>query len=73
MSVSVNSIVLKASQLSRESSKKTITGRHSAVRRFINVHGFEHQMRRHLSQRQPSEMEEIATDFVCVTWEKLQM
>ena len=27
----------------------------------------------HLSQRQPSEMEEIATDFIHVTWEKLQM
>ena len=27
----------------------------------------------HLSQCQPSEMEEIATDFVCVTREKLQM
>ena len=26
-----------------------------------------------LSQHQPSEMEEIATDFVCVTHEKLQM
>ena len=32
-----------------------------------------HQMGTHLSQHQPSEMEEIAADFVCVTWEKLQM
>ena len=32
-----------------------------------------HQMGTHLSQCQPSEMEEIATDFVCVTREKLQM
>ena len=27
----------------------------------------------HLSQCQPSEVEEIATDFICVTHEKLQM
>ena len=32
-----------------------------------------HQMGTHLSQRQLSEMEEIAADVVCVTWEKLQM
>ena len=30
---------------------------------FINVHGFMHQMGTHLSQHQPSEMEEIATDL----------
>ena len=73
MAVSVNSIVLKASQLSREFREKSMTARHSAVRRFINVHGFVHQMGTHLSQHQPSEMEEIAVDFVHVTWEKLQM
>ena len=73
MAVSVNSIVLKASQLSREFREKSMTARHSAVRRFINVHGFMHRMGTHLSQRQPSEMEEIATDFVRVTREKLQM
>ena len=32
-----------------------------------------HRMGTHLSQCQPSEMEEIATDFICVTHEKLQM
>ena len=73
MAVSVNSIVLKASQLSREFREKSITARHSAMRRFINVHGFMHWMGTHLSQHQPSEMEEIAADFICVTWEKLQM
>ena len=73
MAVSVNSIVLKASQLSREFREKSMIVRHSAVRRFINVHGFVHQMGTHLSQRQPSEMEEIATDFIRVTREKLQM
>ena len=73
MAVSVNSIVLKALQLSREFREKTITARHSAVHRFINVHGFAHQMGTHLSQHQPSEMEEIAADFICVTQEKLQM
>ena len=73
MSVSVNSIVLKASQLSREFREKSMTARHSAIHRFINVHGFVHQMGTHLSQRQPSEMEEIAADFVRVTREKLQM
>ena len=73
MAVSVNSIVLKASQLSREFREKSITTRHSVMRHFINVHGFMHRMGTHLSQHQPSEMEEIATDFVCVTWEKLQM
>ena len=73
MAVSVNSIVLKASQLSREFREKTITARHSAMHRFINVHGFVHQMGTHLSQRQPSEMEEIAADFICVKQEKLQM
>ena len=73
MAVSVNSVVLKASQLSREFREKSITARHSAVHRFINVHGFMHQMGTHLSQCQPSEMEEIAADFVRVTWEKLQM
>ena len=41
--------------------------------RFINVHGFVHRMETHLSQHQPSEIEEIAADFVCVTREKLQM
>ena len=73
MAVSVNSIVLKASQLSREFREKSITARHSAVRRSINVHGFMHQMGTHLSQHQPSEIEEIVADFVCVTQEKLQM
>ena len=73
MAVSVNSIILKASQLSREFREKTYTARHSAVCRFINVHGFVHQMGTHLSQHQPSEMEEIAADFICVTCEKLQM
>ena len=73
MAVSVNSIVLKVSQLSREFREKSMTARHSAVRRFINVHGFVHRMGTHLSQRQPSEMEEIAADFICVTREKLQM
>ena len=32
-----------------------------------------HRMGTHLSQRQPSEMEEIAADFLRVTREKLQM
>ena len=73
MAVSVNSIVLKVLQLSREFREKTITARHSAMHRFINVHGFVHRMGSHLSQCQPSEMEEIATDFICVTREKLQM
>ena len=39
MAVSVNSIVLKALQLSREFREKTITARHSAMHRFINVDG----------------------------------
>ena len=73
MAVSVNSIVLKALQLSREFREKTYTARYSAVRQFIHVHGFMHQMGTHLSQRQPSEMEEITADFACVTCEKLQM
>ena len=73
MAVSVNSIVLKVSQLSREFREKTYTARHSAMHRFINVHGFMHQMGTHLSQCQPSEMEEIAADVICVTHEKLQM
>ena len=73
MAVSVNSIVLKASQLSREFREKTITARYSAMHRFINVHGFVHRIGTHLSQRQPFEMEENAADFIFVTWEKLQM
>ena len=76
MAVSVNSIVLKASQLSREFREfreKSISARHSAMHQFINVHGFMHWMGTHLSRHQPSEMEEIAADFICVTWEKLQM
>ena len=36
------------------------------MHRFINDHGFMHWMGTHLSQCQPSEMEEIATDFICV-------
>ena len=32
-----------------------------------------HRMGTHLSQCQPSEMEEIAADIVCVTQKKLQM
>ena len=71
MAVSVNSIILKASQPSREFREKTYTARHSAMCQFINVHGFMHWMGTHLSQCQPSEMEEIATDFVCVTCQKL--
>ena len=43
------------------------------MRQFINVHGFVHQVGTHLSQCQPSEMEKIATGFICVTYEKLQM
>ena len=73
MTLSVNSIILKVSQLSRELREKTYTAKHSAMHQFINVHGFMHRMGTHLSQRQPSEMEEIAADFVCVTPEKLQM
>ena len=73
MAVSGNSIILKALQLSREFREKTYTARHSAMHRFINVHDFVHQMGTHLSQYQPSEMEEIATDFISVTHEKLQM
>ena len=73
MAVSVNSVVLKASQLSREFREKSMIVRHSAVCRFINVHGFVHRMGTHICQRQPSEMEEIASDFIRVTWEKLQM
>ena len=42
MAVSVNSIVLKASQLSREFREKSMVARHSAIHRFINVHGFVH-------------------------------
>ena len=49
MAVSVISIVLKASQLIREFREKTITARHSAMHRFINVHGFVHRMGTHLS------------------------
>ena len=70
MAVSLNSIVLKASQLSREFREKTYTARHSAMCQFINVHGFVHRMGTHLSQHKPSEMEEIAADFICVTHEK---
>ena len=73
MAVSVNSVVLKASQLSREFREKSMIARHSAVRRFINVHGFVHRMGTHISQRQPSEMQEIASDFVRVTREKLKL
>ena len=73
MAVSVNSVVLKALQLSREFRENSITARHSAVHRFINVHGFVHRMGTHISQHQLSEMEEIDADFVRVTWEKLQM
>ena len=43
------------------------------MHQFINVHGFVHRMGTHLSQCQPSEMEEIVTDFVCVTHQKLRM
>ena len=70
MVMSVKSIVLKVLQLSREFREKSMTARHSAICQFINVHGFVHQMGTHLSQCQPSEMEEIATDFVRVTREK---
>ena len=73
MAVSVNSVILKASQLSREFREKTFTARHSAMCRFITVHGFMHRIGTHLSQHQPSEMEEIATDFVYVTHQKLRM
>ena len=73
MAVSVNSVIVKASQLSREFREKTYTARHSAIRQFINVHGFVHWMGTHLSQCQPSEMEEIANDFICVIHQKLQM
>ena len=71
MAVSVNSVIVKALQLSREFRGKTCTARHSAVHQFINVHGFVHWMGTHLSQCQPSEMEEIANDFICVIHQKL--
>ena len=38
-----------------------------------HVHGFVHWMGTHISQHQPSEMEEIANDFICVIRQKLQM
>ena len=44
MAVSVNSILLKVSQLSREFREKSMTARNSAMHRFINVHGFIHRM-----------------------------
>ena len=71
MAVSVNSVIVKSLQLSREFREKTYTARHSTVHRFINVHGFVYWMGIHLSQCQPSEMEEIANDFVCVIHQKL--
>ena len=49
MAVSVNSIILRASQLSREFREKTYTARHSTMHGFINVHGFVHWMGTHLS------------------------
>ena len=73
MAVSVNSVIVKVSHLSREFREKTYTARHSAVHQFINVHGFMHWMGTHLSQCQPSEMDKIANDFVCVICQKLQM
>ena len=73
MAVSVNSVIVKASQLSREFREKTYTARHSTMRQFINVHRFMHQMGKHLLQHQPSEMEEIANDFICVIHQKLRM
>ena len=73
MAVSVNSVVLKVSQRSREFREKSMIARHSAVRRFIYVHGFVYRMGTHISQHQPSEMEEIASDIIRVTQEKLQM
>ena len=42
MAESVNSVILKASQLSREFRGKTYTAMHSAMHRLINVHGFVH-------------------------------
>ena len=71
MAVSVNSVIVKALQLCRQFREKTYTARHSTMHQFINVHGFVHQMGTHLSQHQPSEMEEIANDFVCVIHQKL--
>ena len=71
MAVSVNSVIVKASQLSREFREKTNTARHSTVHQSINVHGFMHWMGTHLSQHQPSEMEEIANDFIRVIHQKL--
>ena len=47
MAVSVNTIILKALQLSREFREKTYTARHSTMHQFINVHGFMHQMGTH--------------------------
>ena len=48
MAVSVNLVILKALQLSREFREKTYIARHSAMCRFINVHGFVHWMGTHL-------------------------
>ena len=72
MAVSVTSIVLKALQLSREFRERlTQQGTQPCVDSsmfMVSCIGWAH-----LSQHQPSEMEEIATDFICVTREKLQM
>ena len=51
MAVSLNSIVLKELQLSREFREKSITARHSAVHRFINVHGCVHRMGTHFNRK----------------------
>ena len=68
VAVSVISVIVKVSQLSREFRKKAYTARHSTMRQFINVHGFVHEMGTHLSQRRLFTLQEILMYIWVICW-----
>jgi hypothetical protein len=59
-------IVVKALALSSAFNAKSFTARCSAVKRFLHAHSFVYRMGTHDSQCKPEEVQEEATDYMCL-------
>jgi hypothetical protein len=59
-------VVVKASTLSLAFNAKSFTVRCSAVKHFLRAHLFVYRMGTHESQRKPEEVQEEATDYMCL-------
>lgn len=63
--VTVNLVMLRASQLSRQLREKpTRVARYHSVRRWLVTHGYVHRMGTHVAQKSPSETAAEASDYM---------